>query len=48
MELDWFSRNSYNLALKSSVTWDPRQTLRILRASIEVAVQFNHTVPALT
>lgn len=36
LELDWFSRNSYNLALKSSATWDPRQTLRLLQASTKV------------
>ena len=39
IELDWFSRNSYNLALKSSATWEPRQTLRLLQASIKVIIQ---------
>lgn len=35
-ELDWFSKNSYNLALRSSAEREPRQTLRLLRVSIEV------------
>lgn len=48
MELEWFSRNSYNLALSSSATWDPRQTLRLLQASIKVVVQLIHTAFALT
>ncbi|KAH0544865.1 hypothetical protein FGG08_001094 [Glutinoglossum americanum] len=34
-ELDWFSRNSYNTALKSCADWDPRHTLRILQACIK-------------
>ncbi|KAH0557132.1 hypothetical protein GP486_005082 [Trichoglossum hirsutum] len=34
-ELDWFSRNSYNIALRSCTDWDPRQSLRILQACIK-------------
>ena len=31
-ELDWFSRNSYNLALKVCTSWDPGQTLRLVQS----------------
>ncbi|KAI9697243.1 MAG: hypothetical protein M1836_004807 [Candelina mexicana] len=34
-ELDWFSRNSYNLSLKSCAEWYPKQTLRLLQACIK-------------
>lgn len=30
LELDWFSKNSYNLAIKNLTNWAPRQTLRVL------------------
>lgn len=29
-ELEWFSKNSYNLALKYTSTWNPRHVLRML------------------
>ena len=35
-ELDWFSRNSYNIALKNCAEWSPTQTLRLLQACLEV------------
>lgn len=31
-ELDWFSRNCYNLSLHACHTWPPNQTLRLLQA----------------
>ncbi|KAI9718236.1 MAG: hypothetical protein M1812_004226 [Candelaria pacifica] len=34
-ELDWFSRNSYNLSLSSCAKWYPKQTLRLLQACIK-------------
>ncbi|KAI9844559.1 MAG: hypothetical protein M1837_005518 [Sclerophora amabilis] len=34
-ELNWFSRNSYNLALKWCTEWDPDKTLSLLRSSIK-------------
>ncbi|KAI9677698.1 MAG: hypothetical protein M1829_002470 [Trizodia sp. TS-e1964] len=34
-ELDWFSRTSFNLALKSCTEWEPQQTLRIIGSSIK-------------
>jgi hypothetical protein len=34
-ELDWFSKNSYNLALKGCTDWEPRQTLRLVLACIQ-------------
>jgi len=33
-ELDWFSKNSYNTAIKNLSTWNPRQTLRMLKCCI--------------
>ena len=35
-ELDWFSRNSYNLGMRKCTVWVPRQTLRLLKTCIEV------------
>ncbi|MCJ1227176.1 hypothetical protein MMC12_003831 [Toensbergia leucococca] len=35
-ELDWFSRNSYNLALRFCTSWSPSQTLRLLQACLKV------------
>ena len=33
-ELDWFSRNSYNLSLRVCHIWPPHQTLRMLKAAL--------------
>ncbi|KAF7947325.1 uncharacterized protein EAE97_004574 [Botrytis byssoidea] len=34
LELEWFSRNSYNLSLKYLSVWEPQQSLRILACCI--------------
>lgn len=34
-ELDWFSKNAYNLALKHAADWEPREVLRMLQSCIE-------------
>ncbi|PQE27929.1 hypothetical protein CJF30_00009126 [Rutstroemia sp. NJR-2017a BBW] len=34
LELEWFSRNTYNLSLKNLSLWDPRQSLRLLTCCI--------------
>ncbi|TGO41094.1 hypothetical protein BHYA_0027g00390 [Botrytis hyacinthi] len=34
LELEWFSRNSYNLSLKHLSVWEPQQPLRILACCI--------------
>lgn len=34
-ELDWFSKNAYNLALKFSIIWEPREVLRMLQVCIK-------------
>ncbi|APA16318.1 hypothetical protein SS1G_14347 [Sclerotinia sclerotiorum 1980 UF-70] len=34
VELEWFSRNSYNLSLKYLSTWDPTHSLRMLACCI--------------
>ncbi|KAL8397435.1 hypothetical protein RB594_004238 [Gaeumannomyces avenae] len=39
-ELEWFCQNSYNLAIKNTQTWDPRQVVRILDACIRIAGHF--------
>jgi len=33
-ELDWFSKNSYNLVIKNISTWSPRHSLRMLTCCI--------------
>ncbi|KAF6237883.1 hypothetical protein HO173_004084 [Letharia columbiana] len=33
-ELDWFSRNTYNLALKYCTSWSPEQTLRLVQSCL--------------
>ncbi|KAM3081866.1 Transcription factor [Clarireedia jacksonii] len=35
LELEWFSRNTYNLSLKNLSLWDPRQSLRLLTCCID-------------
>lgn len=37
-ELNWFSRNSYNLALKVCTKWDPSQTLSLIQACLKVSI----------
>lgn len=39
-ELDWFSKNSYNLAIEHLSTWGPRQILRMLRVCIGFIDQY--------
>lgn len=34
-ELNWFSRNSYNLALKVCIKWEPPQTLTLVQACLK-------------
>jgi hypothetical protein len=34
-ELNWFSKNAYNLALKFSAEWDPLNILRLLQSCIK-------------
>ncbi|KFZ02357.1 hypothetical protein V500_00246 [Pseudogymnoascus sp. VKM F-4518 (FW-2643)] len=36
-ELDWFSKNAYNLSLKYSSQWHPEQVLRLIRSCIKFA-----------
>lgn len=35
-ELEWFSRNSYNLVLQHCTTWEPQHVLRLLNSCIKV------------
>ena len=39
-ELAWFSRNSYNLAIKYCTDWDNQLILRLTRACLEVVYSF--------
>ena len=47
-ELNWFSRNSYNLALKFCTEWEPGQLLRIVQACIQVWQEMILWRPPLT
>lgn len=40
LELDWFSKNSYNLAIKNLSIWSPRHSLRVLICCIAFIDQF--------
>lgn len=39
-ELEWFSRNAYNLALKNTATWDLRSVVRMLNACVNIIGHF--------
>ncbi|KAK4655881.1 sporulation-specific protein 22 [Podospora pseudocomata] len=39
-ELEWFSRNSYNLALKNTTTWDLRYIVRMLTSCVHITGHF--------
>lgn len=39
-ELEWFSRNAYNLALKNSAAWELRCVVRMLTACVEIIGHF--------
>ncbi|KAG7285410.1 hypothetical protein NEMBOFW57_010037 [Staphylotrichum longicolle] len=39
-ELEWFSRNAYNLALKNSAAWELRCVVRMLTACVEIIGRF--------
>ncbi|GAB1313483.1 sporulation-specific protein 22 [Madurella fahalii] len=39
-ELEWFSRNAYNLALKNTTTWELRSVVRMLNACVNIISHF--------
>ncbi|KAK0706965.1 meiosis protein SPO22/ZIP4 like-domain-containing protein [Lasiosphaeria miniovina] len=39
-ELEWFSRNAYNLALKNTATWELRLVVRMLTSCVGIICQF--------
>lgn len=39
-ELDWFSRNAYNLALKNTAAWELRSVVRMLTACANIISHF--------
>jgi hypothetical protein len=39
-ELEWFSRNAYNLALKNTATWDLRCVVKMLTACVNIIGHF--------
>ena len=43
-ELDWFSKNSYNLAMKNISIWNPRNLLRMLVCCIAFTDQYPHDI----
>jgi hypothetical protein len=47
-ELEWFSRNAYNLALKNTTIWDLRCTVRMLTACVKIINHFPQDIPSRT
>lgn len=47
-ELDWFSRNSYNIGLRSIVEWSPPRSLRILSTCIRFLDLYPDDIDAST
>ena len=45
-ELDWFSRNAYNLALRACATWPPSQTMRMIHVCIKFIELFPQDIDA--
>ncbi len=43
-ELDWFSKNAYNLALTHATDWAPRKVLRILQSCITLIGLYPHEI----
>ena len=39
-ELEWFSRNAYNLALKNTAVWELRSVVRMLSACVSIISHF--------
>ncbi|OBT69660.1 hypothetical protein VE03_00976 [Pseudogymnoascus sp. 23342-1-I1] len=47
-ELDWFSKNAYNLSLKYSTQWHPEQVLGIIQSSIKFASIYPKDIDNMT
>ncbi|KAI1474952.1 SPO22-domain-containing protein [Daldinia eschscholtzii] len=39
-ELDWFGKNTYNLAVKNVSIWQPRQSIRIFQCCLSIISQY--------
>ncbi|KAI1269361.1 SPO22-domain-containing protein [Xylariaceae sp. FL1019] len=48
IELDWFSKNAYNLGLANSTIWEARQVIRILEACLSFLSYYPQDVPGQT
>lgn len=46
-ELNWFSRNSYNLAVKVCADWGPHHTLRLVAACLKVC-RLHNTIASVS
>ncbi|KAI4860640.1 SPO22-domain-containing protein [Hypoxylon rubiginosum] len=44
-ELNWFSKNSYNLAVKNLRVWHLRQTIRIFQCCLSIISQYPQDIP---
>ncbi|XXG97783.1 hypothetical protein Hte_004096 [Hypoxylon texense] len=44
-ELNWFSKNSYNLAVKNMRIWHLRQTIRIFQCCLSIISQYPQDIP---
>ncbi|KAI0161279.1 SPO22-domain-containing protein [Xylariaceae sp. FL1272] len=47
-ELDWFTKNAYNLGLANSTVWEARQVIRILEACLAFLSCYPQDVPGQT
>lgn len=47
-ELEWFSRNAYNIAVRQLSDWDARHIVRILNACIGIIEHFPSDLPSET
>ncbi|KAK6955428.1 hypothetical protein Daesc_003065 [Daldinia eschscholtzii] len=44
-ELDWFGKNTYNLAVKNVSIWQPRQSIRIFQCCLSIISQYPSDIP---
>lgn len=45
-ELNWFSKNSYNLGIKNTPSWDPRNILQMCNACISIMQHYPDELPS--
>jgi hypothetical protein len=45
-ELNWFSKNSYNLGIKNTPSWDPRNILQMCNACVSIMQHYPDELPS--